>query len=229
MNSNNHTYSGIRRAKTRDSIICSLCKNKKVLHIGATDSPYTEDKFKNGLLLHTQLMQCSSEVYGIDIDQKAISFLQSQGISNITYHDMNYVKNLDYTPDVIIFGEIIEHLQNLQLALTTLKSIMTPETKLIISTPNLLSILSFMSSFLLNREWIHEDHKVGFTYGLLNQLLVANNLQVETFYFTYLPLSKCWWPRVIPEIISYIRPCISDTLLAIATLAPPLPSNLKTK
>jgi 2-polyprenyl-3-methyl-5-hydroxy-6-metoxy-1,4-benzoquinol methylase len=49
---------------------------------------------------------------------------------------MNNLENLDYKPDVIIFSEVIEHLMNIEIALSNLKKIMTSDTLLIIDTPN---------------------------------------------------------------------------------------------
>jgi 2-polyprenyl-3-methyl-5-hydroxy-6-metoxy-1,4-benzoquinol methylase len=49
---------------------------------------------------------------------------------------MNNLERLHYAPDVIIFGETIEHLMNLGVAFTNLKKVMGKETVLIVSTPN---------------------------------------------------------------------------------------------
>jgi 2-polyprenyl-3-methyl-5-hydroxy-6-metoxy-1,4-benzoquinol methylase len=56
------------------------------------------------------------------------------------YFDMNNLENLDYAPDVIVFGETIEHVFNIKIALDNLKKVMGKETLLIISTPNAYSL-----------------------------------------------------------------------------------------
>jgi 2-polyprenyl-3-methyl-5-hydroxy-6-metoxy-1,4-benzoquinol methylase len=160
-------------------------------------------------------MACSDHVLGIDIDQEAIMWLKQQGIENITYFDMNALGELPYKPDVIVFGEIIEHLQNLETAIINLKSIMTSETELIISTPNQLYVLNFLITLLQQRECVHEDHKIGFTYGLLRQLLSTNDLEIEHFYFTFLPRTSEAWYKKITRKICHFRPGVAETLLAI--------------
>jgi 2-polyprenyl-3-methyl-5-hydroxy-6-metoxy-1,4-benzoquinol methylase len=161
-------------------------------------------------------MKVAANVKGIDIDQPSIDFLSTKGINNIESFDMNQLGNLDFKPDVIVFGEIIEHLQNLQTALSNLKSIMGTETTLIISTPNLFYILNFLIVLMQNRECIHEDHKTGFTYGSLRQLLEANKLSIEAFHFVHLPRKHYYWYQQISQWICRLRPGVSETLLVIA-------------
>ena len=212
----NYSYTSFKSSTERNRIIINHCKDKSVLHLGATDAPFTEIKYKDDLLLHTQIMNVASTIRGIDIDQPSIDFLASKGINNIEEFDMNLLGQLNFQPDVIVFGEIIEHLQNLQTALQNLKSIMKPDTTIIISTPNLFYILNFLIVLLQNRECIHEDHKTGFTYGSLRQLLEANELNIEAFYFTHLPRTHYQWYQKISQLISHLRPGTSETLLFIA-------------
>jgi len=210
----NYNYKHLPLNKNRDELIRSICKNKKILHIGATDAPYTQEKFENGLLLHKTLMECSEKVMGIDIDSSSIDFLKSKGINNINLFDMNKLGELPFSPDIIIFGEIIEHLQNFQTALDNIKSIMTPETELLISTPNRFYLLSFFIAILQQREPIHSDHKVVFSYGSLRQLLEANGLKITHFHFTFLPREKESLFKKTIRLFCKFRPCAAETLLA---------------
>ena len=211
----NYPYTSFSYSGERNPQIIEYCRNKVVLHLGATDAPFTEQKYNDHLLLHTQIMAVASSVKGIDIDQSSIDFLKSKGIDNIEFFDMNQLGQLGMTPDVIVFGEIIEHLQNLKTALENLRSIMNPETRLIISTPNLYYILNTLIVALQNRECIHEDHKTGFTYGALKQLLEANHLQLEHVHFAHLPRARYRWYQRISQQISRWRPGLAETLLIV--------------
>jgi 2-polyprenyl-3-methyl-5-hydroxy-6-metoxy-1,4-benzoquinol methylase len=68
--------------------------------------------------------------------------------SKIDFFDMNKLENLDFKPDIIIFGEVIEHLMNLEIALTNLKKVMSKDTLLIISTPNAYHVLHQINAML---------------------------------------------------------------------------------
>lgn len=204
----------------RDDLICRLSTGKNVLHIGATDSPYTADKFDSGLLLHGRLTEHAKMLYGIDIDASAIEYLRQRGIENIHCFDMNRMGEIDFKADVIVFGEIIEHLQNFQTALNTLKMAMSPETKLLISTPNRFYLISFLMAFLQQKESVHDDHKVVFSYGTLRQLLEENGFMLDGFHFTFLPRSHESFIKKIVKALCKLSPCVSETLLAEVRLRP---------
>lgn len=215
-----YDYKYLPLSRNRDEAICAICAGKRVLHLGATDSPFTMEKLEGGLLLHQRLAACCGELYGVDIDAKAIEYLREHGISNIDYFDMNQLGTLPFKPEVIVFGEIIEHLENLKLALGNLRSIMTENTKLVISTPNMFYGMLFLNAFIKQREQIHREHVVGFTYGSLKQLLEVNGFIIDEFHFTFLPRISENINKRILKLICNMRPSIAETLLAVAKVAP---------
>lgn len=215
---NKYSYSRMKVTRNRDEVIVRHCVGKRVLHIGACDSPYAIEKLDAGLLHHEHISAVATECVGIDIDEPAIRELAERGIRNIRYHDMNALQDLAFEPDVIVFGETIEHLQNIQTCLESLKRVMSDETRLIISTPNCCSF-HFAAMAALNFEAIHGGHTVGFTYGLLTQLIRANGMEVDDFYFAFLPRRRRpWWLRIW-QLAARLRPGFSETLLAICRRA----------
>ena len=213
-----YSYKKIKFIKNRDDEIIKRCRGKRVLHIGATDSPYTKDKFLEGMLLHTRIMSVAEDVQGWDIDQESIDYLASKNINNIECSDMNDAKASNYKPNLIVFGEIIEHVQNLKIALKSLENSMDDSTELIITTPNLFSLSGFLQVIRKNQELIHPDHKVGFTYALLRQLLEDNNFKLEDFGFTFLHRKKLKWTKKITKLFCRLRPGLSETLFAVIKL-----------
>ncbi len=197
---------------TRDEAIVALCQGKKVLHIGATDAPYTKPKLEAGLLLHDKIEKVAADVLGIDIDQEAIDFLKEKGMDNIIPFDMNKLEALDYKPDVIIFGETIEHLMNQELAITNLKQIMSPETLLVVSTPNALWLNKIIDT-LLQTEHQHPDHKVVFSLATLKNLFEANELNVKEIYYTFLNRERTGVTKKLKKFFCNIFPGFSETLL----------------
>jgi len=127
----------------KKDMIVEFCKCKKVLHIGACDSPYHIDKTKKGTLLHQKLQKVCEEIIGIDIDKKTIVELKNLGIDDIFYGDIirdEYEIDLQkFSFDYIIFGDVIEHLENPGSALDNIKKLMNENTKLILTTPNCFS------------------------------------------------------------------------------------------
>lgn len=174
--------------RNRDDYILKACKDKKVLHTGASDWPFTKEKFTDGSLLYSRLGDVVSEQLGIDLDKESTDFLNNQYVPNskIIIKDLNQAQELDFKPEVIIFGETLEHLMNLEVVLNNLKEVMNKKTQLIISVPNSF----YMSNFIyaaIGKESQHPDHSSAFTYKTLMTLMSKNNLEVADFYFTFLP------------------------------------------
>lgn len=207
--------------KLRNSIILEYCKWKKVLHIGACDSPFTKEKYnwKNWPLLYREIDKVCGNQLWIDLDKSSINFLNNWEFSNskLIYFDMNELQDLDYKPDIIIFSEVIEHLMNLEIALINLKKVMNKDTILIISTPNALSLDNIIKG-MLGFERFHEDHKIIFTYGYLKNLLKFNWIKVEKWYFTTLDYEKSkinFVSKICIFLSNYIFKYFRSTLLFI--------------
>lgn len=168
--------------KNREKFIVDRCKGKKVLHLGCCDSPYTEFKFKKGIALFQRIEKICSKQKGLDIDTDQISYLKTLGYKNIDYYDLNQSKTIDFSPDVIVFADTLEHLMNLETVISSLKKLMNNKTELIITVPNATMFSRFIGNFI-GKIKEHEDHKVSFTYSSLKQLLIFNQLTVNKILF----------------------------------------------
>ena len=210
---------------SRNKIILNYCKWKKILHIWSCDAPYTKEKYdwKMWPLLYREIDKVCSKQLWIDLDEESIDFLNSKKEefpnSEVKLFDMNKLENLDFKPDVIIFWEVIEHLMNLEIALTNIKKVMNKNTLLIISTPNAYCF-EWLLWNLLWREFFHPDHKLTFTYWLIKNLLKFNWIKEYDFYFCKIPHTS---DKVYTKILSfiskyfiyYILPRFYDNLLFI--------------
>lgn len=206
---------------SRDKRIIELCKEKKVLHIGPCDWPYTQEKIDRDILLYARIDDVCSEQLGLDIDQESIELLESKKYkkSRIIHHDMNEALDLDFIPDIIIFGETIEHLTNVGVAFDSLKKFMGPKTQMIISTPNAYAVNNFLNGFF-GKEYQHPDHSVLFSQQTLTQMCNKNNLQVLTTDFSVLDSAlgrklnlKGKVVGFITHKIGHIFPMLAPTLL----------------
>src|SRR5690606_34159519 len=146
--------------------------------IGAADSPYTREKFSNGLLLHKRLQEVTDQLVGIDLDGSAAEWMNSQGLPPTLVMNMDQASLLEFTPEVIVFGETIEHLLNIGLSPETLESCMSPSAQLISSTRGCYHPW-FMAVVFRNYDALHEDHKVGVSYGRLRQTLKTSGIKLE--------------------------------------------------
>lgn len=198
--------------QNRDDYFERVCANKKVLHIGACDAPYTLKKHEQGLLLHEKLDKICSEIIGIDIDDKAVRIMNDLGYKNIICFDMNKVNELDFVPNIIVFGETIEHLMNTEVALRNIRKIMDENCELLISTPNAFYLNNFFHA-LKKQENAHGDHKHHFTPQTLKQLLEANRLHTEKVIFTFLNREPESLKRKLAKKFIRYFPMLAETLI----------------
>lgn len=159
------------------------CAGRRVLHLGATDSPVTKSAIENGRFLHTHLMETASEVVGMDLDAEMVKWLADQhAITNIRTGNIEKPAEYPEGPfDLVVAGEIFEHLNNPGAALTALRKVLTGKEELIISVPNAYSIKGVLRA-LRGHEWIHPDHVLHHSASTLNTLLRRHDFEpVEWF------------------------------------------------
>ena len=173
----------------RLELIKSLCEGKKVLHLGCTNWPYTQDAIEAGTLLHKDLAAVASDLYGFDYDQQGIDFLTSKGFGQLFQADVERLQdvNLNETFDVIVAGEMIEHLNNPGMFLEGIKRFMNGNTLLVITTINAYSGMRFFVYGLRGRggnlEPVHPDHVAYYSYSTLKLLLERFGFQLANFTF----------------------------------------------
>lgn len=162
-----------------------LCAGKRVLHLGATDSPVTKSAIENGRFLHTRLMETADEVVGMDLDAAMIAWLKDEhGITNILAGNIEVPSEYPQGPfDLVVAGEIFEHLNNPGAALAALRSVLGGTERLVISVPNAYSIKGVLRA-LGGHEWIHPDHVLHHSASTLNTLLRRHDFEpVEWFAY----------------------------------------------
>lgn len=173
----------------RLELVKCLCKGKKVLHLGCTNWPYTQDAIDAGTLLHKDLAETCSELYGFDFDQEGIDALASKGFGKLFRADLEKLDavELNETFDVIVAGEMIEHLNNPGMFLDGIKRFMNRETLLVITTINAYSGMRFFIYGFRGRggklEPVHPDHVAYYSYSTLKLLLERHGYGITNFFF----------------------------------------------
>lgn len=155
----------------RVEFIMKYAKGKSVLHVGCTDTPFTEKKVKRGTLLHQRLSKIAGSLAGVDMSKEGIEIMRSAGISDLHVADATKLlsENLDQKFDVIVAGEILEHVTDVGFFLDSLKSVAHKDSFVIITTPNYASIKR-IPRLLWRNEEVHPDHLYYFSYSTLIKL-----------------------------------------------------------
>jgi len=159
----------------RINYLKELCRGKKVLHLGATDSPMTKEAIQKGDFLHLHLDEVSEYLIGLDLDSSMIQWLSdNQEINNIKHGNIEKPEN---------YPSIFEHLSNPGKALDCIRSTIKSSSVLVITVPNAYSIKGFLRA-VIKHELIHPDHTLHHSPHTLKTLLERHGFSVNT-YFSY--------------------------------------------
>jgi hypothetical protein len=165
----------IARPVDRIGFIARACEGFRVLDLGAMDETAWAAKCGRGTWLHEEIGSSALAVDGIDNS----ALIPAEGLStgpnstirrgDITDPDL-LLAALAHTPDVVVIGELIEHLENPLQFLRRLAAIerLTGRT-LILSTPNATALHNVLVG-LAQRESTHQDHLCIFSYKTLATL-----------------------------------------------------------
>jgi SAM-dependent methyltransferase len=208
--------------------IRDISRGRNVLHLGCTNYPYTEDAIEKGMLLHFELEKIAGRLTGFDYDQAGLDILSKHGSGNLYQADLEKLVEVECneTFDVIIAGEMIEHLNNPGSFLSGIKRFMTRETKLMITTVNAYCALRFAVYGLRGKggenEPVHPDHVAYYSYSTLGLLLERHGFNIDEFMFYDLgdehrPHNK-WYYNLINDAAVRISPQLADGVIAVCSL-----------
>lgn len=138
------------------------CTGRSVLHLGCMCAPNTRAAIRAGLHLHLALFPVCTRLTGLDIDLADRNLLPP----DTDRHDIRKadVCDLDQLAaaiagrpyDLIVAGELLEHLPNPGLCLTAIGRLL-PDATLIVTVPNALG-RGVASRARRGVELVHEDH-----------------------------------------------------------------------
>ena len=170
----------------RQDKIVEYCNDKTVLDLGCIMHDEFEWRLKKGEYLHEKIVKIAKKVVGIDYLEQYIPMLKEKGY-DIRYGDVEHLEavELNETFDVIVAGELIEHLSNPGLFLEGVKRFMHDQSILILTTPNPFHYVR--RNLLLKgeeKEWLNKEHSCWFSFQTLKQLLERHGYdEVKYWYY----------------------------------------------
>lgn len=154
--------------KDRISTIEKMCRGKTVLNlgcVGAAQFPMDSDES-----LHSRLKKVAKNVVGVDMQKT--EFGKPDVVANV--ENLNLGKKFD----VVVAGEIIEHVNNPGKLLHSAKKHMRDDSILILTTPNMFST-SVLIEYLLRREkQFSDDHVAWFSEKTLSTLMKRHGYEI---------------------------------------------------
>ena len=192
----------------RLSIVLEKAPGKTVLDVGCTG---TKKRFAHPHYqpLHFSLVKVARDILGVDIDEEGIAAMKASGF-NVQRADAETM-NLGRRFQLIVAGDMIEHLANPGLFLSNMHLHLEDEGELVITTPNPFSFKQGWRILKHNRVRVHPEHTFWFCPTVLHRLFEMCGFEMTHLYWIrdpqwYLPTQ---WP-------AFLRTYWSPEFLAVA-------------
>lgn len=191
--------------------IVEMCANKTVLDIGCADHRSYDELIKDNQWLHKRICDVAKKVVGIDYLEDQVEMLTSKGYQ-IYVADVEHLENLktDEKFDLIVAGEIIEHLSNPGLFLDGIKRFLNENGQLLLSTPNCFGYVRYknLSRDIGEDVWLNEEHSQWYSFNTLKQLLERHGYEEVDYSYCDFLLNDTLIQKLkylIKRIINYNR------------------------
>ena len=193
----------------REEFILEKCKNKRVLHLGCAAYPFTRENIESGKFLHSKITDVADSCVGVDLNAEAVKDLREQwGYENVIVGDAERLDELGLDPfDLVVAGEIIEHLNNPGLFLKSAWAVMKDESELLITTTNAFCLRRILR-VVFGKESVHPHHTYYFSHITLRSLVTRFGYKQEEAH-SYFAANKS---PLLPYLAERLSSLISSNL-----------------
>ncbi|MCH2114796.1 MAG: class I SAM-dependent methyltransferase [Pirellulales bacterium] len=198
----------------REDVILPLVKEKCVLDCGGVDHCFVEHKRDEGSWLHDQIRSRAKECVGVDILEDRVDQLNS--IDGYKFLVAN-VEELDFHEqfDVVVAGELIEHIYNAGLFLDGAWRALKDNGTLVVTTPNFQAFSRMVYMVVRGKEVCHEEHTCYYSRQTLSYLVERHGFEIKEFHVLGRPAQtrlRTW----IRSAVHAVRPQLGEQLVMVA-------------
>ncbi len=161
---------------TRPEIIERYCRGKSVLDIGCVQHDIINSE--SNTWLHQTIVDTADSVLGIDYLSSEVDTLRKRGY-NVIQGDVTKPLEIDQKFDVIVAGNLIEHLSNFEGFLMNITRLLTPNGVALIGTANPFFMDQYFYSAFKNDVIVNPEHTCWIDPVTLNQLATRFGLTTE--------------------------------------------------
>lgn len=175
----------------RIDYLVGLARGRRVIHVGFVDTGCRTMQERANSWLHAHLDEVATSLVGIDVDDLGVKDAEAAGFEAYAA-DCRVPEELEALglapAQVVIAGEVIEHVDDPGAFLAGLHTLVAPGGQLVVTTPNAYGLFNVLAS-LAHREINHPDHVLMFTWQTLTNLASRYGwAPVETH--VYVPVVK---------------------------------------
>lgn len=160
--------------------LAAHCEGKDVLDLGCVQ--HNPNNYKSRYWVHKALAKVAKTLDGIDLYEDGVNHLKSIGYNVTTGNAENF--NLEKQYDVIVAGDLIEHLGNISGFFECCKLHLRPRGKILISTPNPWHWRFILKAALFGgRVKPNPEHTLWLCPTVLSQMAARHDLKVLDWHF----------------------------------------------
>jgi len=201
----------------RESFLLERCLGKRVLHIGCVDyasSGNWTESISSKRWLHKKIEKVASDLVGIDLAAEAVEMLRSRyDMRNIYATDAQHLEKLNKGRfDVIVAGEVLEHLPCPGRFLSSAHSVLKEAGSLIITTTNAFCLRRFLR-IPFGKESVHIDHVAYFSHRTLQRLAEICGYYVVEQCSYRIPNKNLLLPYLVERIACLISPNLGEGII----------------
>ncbi|MDR3457458.1 MAG: class I SAM-dependent methyltransferase [Verrucomicrobiae bacterium] len=164
---------------SRLTFIAELAKDKRVLDIGCVNHTLSTRQAK--YWLHGVLRQHASHLVGLDYEKDPVEALRQEGYNVVCADATDF--QLDEKFDVIVAGEIIEHLTCAAKLLECIRRHLLPGGKVVLTCPNANNVIYFLENCVFGHERDNTDHTCLFTPTTMSVMLQKCGYRALSYHF----------------------------------------------
>ena len=210
-----HTRSS---TKYREAIVLRHVEGKDVLDCGGVDHTALEMKQARGNWLHSIVAARARSCVGVGILEDRVRAINEVGVFNFV------VANVESLPfenqfDVVLAGEIAEHVYNMGLFLDSAWKALRRDGTLVITTPNAYALTALLFAVLLGKERCHPEHTCYYSPQTLCYTVEHHGFTVEELHLLPRP-ARSRLTQLFRRIVCRIRPILSETLVLVSRKCP---------
>jgi SAM-dependent methyltransferase len=175
----------------RHDFLVERARGKRVVHVGFVDE-LMATKLAAGVWLHGRLAETAESLVGLDTADDGVAWANANGFEAhvVDAQSAEAVAALGLEPaDLVIAGEIIEHLDAPGPFLRAMHRLVRPGGELVLTTPNAYRLLNFLAP-LSGSELVHPDHTSWQSPRTLRTLLERSGWRVDGMAYYRNPRRK---------------------------------------
>jgi len=204
-----------------------LVRGRSVIDLGFVDEGQMGAKSGRGIWLHQAVAAAARSCIGIDADAEGVEHARALGFDAYAadVEDPAALASLGLEPaEVVLGGELIEHLDKPGSFLEAVKEVSAPGGLLVLTTPNAHALTNTLGA-LAGRELVNPDHVSWLSWRTLHTLLGRHGWRLDDLAYYRFPRVESG-PR-LPRILfnTYqtaaaplfrLRPALADGILVLA-------------